>query len=170
TVQLPKRGEQDVVFDEAMFREEYELEPWQLVELKGLMGDTSDNIPGVKGIGQKTATTLLKQYETIDGIYAHIDEIKGATQQKLIDGQPLAYLSRDLATIRKDVPFTIELAKCVSHEYNVDIVLDLFRELEFRQFSDRLKPMTQTSMFDTVEEETPANTEEPAPHPAPGIE
>src|SRR5690606_27282489 len=89
TVQLPKRGEQDVVFDEAMFREEYELEPWQLVELKGLMGDTSDNIPGVKGIGQKTATTLLKQYETIDGIYAHIDEIKGATQQKLIDGQPL---------------------------------------------------------------------------------
>ena len=170
TVQLPKRGEQDVVFDEAMFREEYELQPWQLVELKGLMGDNSDNIPGVKGIGQKTATSLLKQYETIDGIYAHINEIKGATQQKLIDGQQLAYLSRDLATIRKNVPFTIDLAKCVAHEYNVDIALDLFRELEFRQFSDRLKPMTQTSLFDTVDEETPSNAEEPAPHPAPGIE
>src|SRR5690606_7873494 len=69
TVQLPKRGEQDVVFDEDLFRQEYELEPWQLVELKGLMGDSSDNIPGIKGIGQKTATNLLRQYETIEGIY-----------------------------------------------------------------------------------------------------
>jgi DNA polymerase-1 len=169
TVQLPKRGEQDVVFDEAMFREEYELEPWQLVELKGLMGDSSDNIPGVKGIGQKTATTLLKQYETIDGIYAHINELKGATQQKLIEGEQLAYLSRDLAKIRKDVPVPFDLEKCVAHDYNVDIVLDLFRELEFRQFSDRLKPLKQTSMFDLEEEITEAP--ESAPHQiAAGIE
>ena len=63
TVQLPRKGEADVVYDVAKFREEYQLEPWQLVEWKGLVGDTSDNIPGVKGIGDKTATKLLQDYE-----------------------------------------------------------------------------------------------------------
>lgn len=148
TVQLPKRGEQDVVFDVDMFRQEYELEPWQLVELKGLMGDNSDNIPGVKGIGQKTATALLKQYQTIEGIYAHIDEIKGANQKKLIEGEHLAYLSRNLATIRKDVPIEFVLEKCVAHDYDTNAVLELFRELEFRSFSDRLVPHEQMALFD----------------------
>jgi DNA polymerase-1 len=170
TVQLPKRGEQDVVFDEAMFRAEYELEPWQLVELKGLMGDSSDNIPGVKGIGQKTATTLLKQYETIEGIYAHIDEIKGATRQKLIEGQQLAFLSRDLATIRRDVPIAFDLEKCVALDYNVEIVLDLFRELEFRQFSERLRPLSQAQLFDIPDEAAADINDEPPAPPAPGIE
>ena len=138
TVQLPKRGESDVVFDVEMFRQEWSIEPEQLVDLKGLMGDASDNIPGIKGIGQGTATKLLKQYDTIEGIYSHIDELKGAVRQRLVEGEALAYLSRDLATIRQDVPVQIQLPACVAHDYDQQAVLELFRELEFRQFSERL--------------------------------
>ncbi len=167
TVQLPKRGEQDVVYDEALFREEYELEPWQLVELKGLMGDSSDNIPGIKGVGQKTATNLLKQYENLEGIYAHIDELKGVLKQRLIDGEQIAYLSRDLATIKRDIPVAFVLEKCVAHDYNVQNVLELFRELEFRQFTDRITPQEQLPLFEL------AGNEDGAAEPAPtdtGIE
>ena len=146
-VQLPKRNEQDAVYDEAMFREEYALDPWQLVELKGLMGDSSDNIPGVKGIGQKTGTKLLQDYETLEGIYAHIDDIKGATQKKLIEGEKLAFLSRELATIQCDVPVTFDLELCVAHDYKVNTVLDLFRALEFRTLSDRLDVQEQLPLF-----------------------
>lgn len=140
TAQLPSRqgNGTDEVYDVARFTEKYGLRPDQLVDLKALMGDTSDNIPGVKGIGEKGATTLLQQYGSLDNIYAHLVEMKGATRQKLIDGREMAYLSRTLATIRKDVPITLNLDACISHEYDVEVVLELFRELEFRSFSDRL--------------------------------
>jgi DNA polymerase I len=167
TVQLPKRGEQDVVFDVDLFRQEYELEPWQLVELKGLMGDSSDNIPGIKGVGQKTATNLLRQYDTIEGIYAHIDEIKGSLQQKLIDGEQLAYLSRDLARIKRNVPIGFDIEKCVAQDYDANVALELFRELEFRQFSDRLTPREQLALFDMDDDQ---NSNVPEPAPAIGVE
>ncbi|MBZ0292639.1 MAG: DNA polymerase I, partial [Anaerolineae bacterium] len=138
TVQLPQRGESDVVYDEALFREKFDLEPSQLVDLKGLMCDSSDNIPGIKGVGQKTATTLLQQYQNIEGIYAHIDDLKGSLQKKLIDGEQMAYLSRELATIRRDVPIEINLPDCVAHDFDHERVIKLFRELEFRQFTERL--------------------------------
>ena len=90
SVQLPSRRGPDQVFDEEKFREKYELEPQQLVDLKALMGDSSDNIPGVKGIGEKTGTKLLLEYENLDGIYAHIDEIKGSTHRSwLLTGRRL---------------------------------------------------------------------------------
>ncbi|MEZ4671499.1 MAG: DNA polymerase I [Anaerolineae bacterium] len=149
TVQLPRRGEADVVFDVAAFREEYGLEPWQLVEWKGLVGDTSDNIPGVKGIGDKTATKLLQEYETVDNLYAHIDEIKGANQKKLIDGKDSAFLSKTLATIKKDVPITLDLEACVAHDYDARKVDELFSALEFRALRDRLpKVGEQLTLFD----------------------
>jgi DNA polymerase-1 len=149
TVQIPKKGEADVVFDLAKFHEEYEgLEPWQLVELKALMGDTSDNIPGVKGVGDKTATTLLQTYQSVDGIYEHIHEIKGALQKKLVDGKDMAYLSRQLATILRDVPVTLNLQACLAHDYDVQKVDDIFGVLEFRSLRDRLPRATaQLSLF-----------------------
>lgn len=148
-VQLPNRAEGVIVYDQALFRVEYELDPTQLVDLKGLMGDSSDNIPGVRGIGQKTATKLLQQYGNIEGIYAHIDEIKGANRQKLVDGEALAYLSRDLATIRRDVPITLALPRCIAHDFDHAVVADLFRQLEFRALSDRLnEAQTQMALFD----------------------
>ncbi|MBZ0277653.1 MAG: DNA polymerase I [Anaerolineae bacterium] len=137
-VQLPKRGEADVVYDTALFREKYGLEPHQLIDLKALMGDTSDNIPGVKGIGEKTATTLLQAYESLDGIYDHVAEVKGAVQTKLVDGREMAYLSQRLATILRDVPVELHLEACVAHDFDVQEVDAIFARWEFRGMRDRL--------------------------------
>ena len=161
TVQLPRRNEADVVFDVAKFREEYGLEPWQLVDWKGLVGDTSDNIPGVRGIGDKTATKLLQDYQTVEGVYEHIDEIKGANQKKLIDGKDSAFLSKKLATIIRDLPVTLDLQSCAAHDYNAGKVDALFGELEFRSLRDRLpKASEQLSLFD-MGPAVPAASEEP---------
>jgi DNA polymerase I len=138
TVQLPSRTGPDEVYDVERFIEKYGIRPDQLVDMKALMGDSSDNIPGVKGVGEKSAAKLLQEYEDLDGIYAHIDEIKGSLRQKLIDGRESAYLSLQLATIQRDVPMKLDLAACVAHDYDADVVLELFRELEFRTFADRL--------------------------------
>lgn len=143
TVQLPNRSKTgdgaDVVYDEALYREKYQLEhPWQLVDFKALVGDASDNIPGVKGIGDKTAINLLAQYESLDNIYAHVHELKGAVQKNLIEGKEMAYLSRDLATIRCNVPIELDLKACVAHDFDHNAVAELFRELEFRQLAKRL--------------------------------
>ncbi|MCB9452508.1 MAG: DNA polymerase I [Anaerolineaceae bacterium] len=137
-VQLPKRGEADVVYDTAMFQEKYGLEPRQLVDLKALMGDSSDNIPGVRGIGEKTATALLQAYETLDGVYEHVAEVKGANQQKLINGRDMAYLSQKLATIQRDVPVELHLEACVAHDFDVQEVDAIFARWEFRGMRDRL--------------------------------
>ncbi|MBL8164220.1 MAG: DNA polymerase I [Anaerolineae bacterium] len=170
-VQIPQRNGPDIIYDIPLFREKYSLEPWQLVELKALMGDSSDNIPGVKGIGEKGATALLQLYNDIDGIYANIDAIKGATQQKLIDGREMAYLSRTLATIKRDVPFKLDLQACVSHDFDAKRVDDLFAFLEFRSLRQRLpKAAEQPTLFDmgSVQDAPPkgkrkrAKKEEPA--------
>ena len=138
-VQLPKRGEADVVYDIEMFQKMYNgLEPEQLIDLKALMGDSSDNIPGVKGIGEKGGTKLLQTYETLENIYENIDSIKGATQKKLITDKEMAFLSQKLATIQKDVAISLELEACVAQDYDAEKVDTLFAELEFRGFRDRL--------------------------------
>lgn len=174
TVQLPGyRGGPDEVYDIARFTEKYELRPDQLIDMKALMGDSSDNIPGVRGIGEKTATTLLKQYDTLDGIYAHIDEIKGATQKKLIAGREDAYLSQKLATIQRDVPYSLDLPACVTHDYEAERALKLFRELEFRTFTDRLardSTPTMTSLFgdDAFDDDDAGDDEDFSPPPKAG--
>lgn len=139
---IPKPGVPAEIFDEAKFRESYELEPRQLIDLKALEGDTSDNIPGVKGIGRKGATTLLKQYGTVEGIYEHIDEIKGATQAKLVEGRDSAFLSKRLATIQCDAPVSLDLKRCIAHDFDRHKVEDLFRELEFHSMFNQLSRIT----------------------------
>ncbi|HML23138.1 MAG TPA: DNA polymerase I [Aggregatilinea sp.] len=175
SVQLPGKRQGDAqVFDLDRFREEYDgLEPPQLVELKGLMGDNSDNIPGVKGIGPKGAQNLIKAYGSVANLYEHLDEIKGATHDKLEAGREMAFLSRELARIRTDVPVTIRLPECVAHDYEYATVEALFRELEFRSLIDRLPGapvrtettggVQQLSMFEVAE----APKAEPAPEEAP---
>ena len=87
------------VMDEAKLKESMGIVPSQIIDLKALMGDTADNIPGVKGIGEKTALKLLSEYETVDNVYAHIDEIKGKLKEKLETDKEKAFLSKYLATI-----------------------------------------------------------------------
>ena len=89
--------------------EAYGVDPITFIDMKGLMGDSSDNIPGVKGIGEKTALKLLHDYKTLDGIYENIDNIKGALQTKLINDKDNAYMSYEIATIYKDVPMDINI-------------------------------------------------------------
>ncbi|MEQ8675096.1 MAG: DNA polymerase I [Aggregatilineales bacterium] len=137
-VQLPKRGESDQVFDIAAFEEKYNIRPDQLVDMKALMGDSSDNIPGVKGIGEKGAAKLLTDYETLDGIYSHIEDIKGATRTKLENDHEMAYISQNLAQIQRNVPIEITLAACEAHDFDVNVVAELFREMEFRSLLSRL--------------------------------
>ncbi len=96
--------------DKNVFRETYQVDPIRMIDLKALMGDASDHIPGVKGIGEKTAIRLLSQYDNLDNLYEHIDEVKGKTKEKLLADKENAYMSYDLATIYRDVPldFTLE--------------------------------------------------------------
>jgi DNA polymerase I len=129
------------VFDEAAVIAKMGVRPDQIVDYKALVGDVSDNIPGVRGVGAKTAVKLLAEYGSLDNIYAHLDEIKGAMQTKLRDGREAAYLSYKLARIVTDAPVTLNLEACVSQEFDATAVLELFRELEFRTFTDRLAAM-----------------------------
>lgn len=149
SVQLPRRNEADVVYNVALFKEEWGIDPLQLIDWKGLVGDTSDNIPGVRGIGEKTATKLLQEFGSLEAIYERLDEIKGANQQKLRDGRDSAFLSKKLATIMRDIPVTLDLQACLSHDYDARQVDELFGALEFRSLRDRLpKASEQLTLFD----------------------
>ena len=132
-VYFTKRGVSDLLKLNAQnFRDETGLEPAQIVDLKALMGDKSDNIPGVAGIGEKTAHGLLEKYGSLDGVYAHIDEIGGSLNKKLRDGRENAYLSYELATINRNCEIDVELAACRAPEKFSGAVKRLFIDLEFR--------------------------------------
>ncbi len=118
-------------------KEEYGLEPLDLIEVKGLMGDTSDNIPGVPGVGEKTAINLIKEYKSIDNVYENIDKQKGKLKEKLEQNKELAYLSRTLGTIDINVPIEKELKLFIKSEWDNQAVLKIFKELKFNRFIDR---------------------------------
>lgn len=137
-VQLPQRGGADIVMDVAAFRNKYGLEPNQLIDLKALMGDSSDNIPGVKGVGEKSATKLLQEYGDLDTIYDHLDDISTRVRNRLIAEKDMAYLSRQLATIMRDLDIELDLESCVAQDFELKLVDGLFSALEFRTMRERL--------------------------------
>ena len=120
-----------------VFRAEYGFDPVRLVDLKSLMGDSSDNIPGVAGIGPKTATGLLLEYGTLDGVYEHLPEIKESVRKKLEKDREQAYLSYDLATIRKNAPVDFIPERNLVREANNDALYALFHKLEFTRLIAR---------------------------------
>jgi DNA polymerase-1 len=135
----PRRGSQaPEVYDTAAVVDYFGVSPSQVVDWKAMVGDTSDNIPGVKGVGQKTATRLLQQYDSLDGIYVYVESIKGAMGKKLVDGKENADLSFKLATIVTDAPITLDLDACLDRDFDATLVLELFRELEFRTLTRQL--------------------------------
>ncbi len=140
-VELPQgrwdKGPQ--IFDPPAVFEKMKVRPDQIVDYKAIVGDTSDNIPGVKGVGEKTVVSLLADYDTLDGIYEHLDEIKGRFATKLAEGKESAYLSQKLARIVTDAPIDLNLAACETHDFDPYAVLDLFHELEFRSHAERLR-------------------------------
>jgi DNA polymerase I len=114
------------------------VRPDQIVDYKALVGDTSDNIPGVQGIGEKTAVSLLSQYQTLDDIYAHLEELPTRVRSRLETSKTMAYLSRDLATIRTDLKITLDLDLSRTDRINIPDVEEIFRQLEFRTLIARL--------------------------------
>ena len=146
TIKIPrtKAGKTETEdFDRNKVIETYGVEPKQLIEVKGLQGDTSDNIPGVPGIGEKTALSLIKKYKTIDNLYKMIeegtDDLKGKQREKIVDNKELAYLSRTLGTINLEVPIEDSLEDFKVEEWDKPKVLKLFKELNFNRYIDRFE-------------------------------
>ncbi len=128
-----------IVYDPQTVQEKYGLHPDQLVDFKALVGDKSDNIPGVRGIGEKSAADLLQKYGTLDEIYAHLDEIKpDRVRSALAAGRADAELSRKLGRIVADVPLQLDLAACRTRDYDRARVIRLFQELAFRSLVEKL--------------------------------
>ncbi len=129
-----------VVYDEQRVMERYGIPPPRIADLKGLKGDATDNIPGVSGIGEKTAAKLLQQFDTIEEIYAHIDEVAPPkVQQALREGEKKAQQSKRLATIVADVPITLDLDACAISAFDRERVVEFFRELEFTTLLPKLQ-------------------------------
>ena len=149
TVKLLKSKDY-IMMDEEEFKKEYGIDPIKMIDLKGLMGDPSDNIPGVKGIGEKTALKLLQKYNSIEGIYENIDEISGSTKDKLIEGKESAFMSKDIATIYKEVPLKYKLDD-LEYTGPTSELETMYRELEFYSF---LKDINSTKVIPKVESNT----------------
>lgn len=116
----------------------YGLSPQQLIDLKGLMGDQSDNIPGVPGVGEKTALKLLKEFSSIENLYDHLQQVKGKLREKLQENQEKAFMSKKLATIETDCPLEIDVSECRWEGPNYDDLLKVFKELEFTSLIKRV--------------------------------
>ena len=130
TVKLLKQND-SIMMDRDEFFKTYQVEPIRMIDLKALMGDSSDNIPGVKGIGEKTAIQLLSKYESLDGVYEHLDEISPKTREKLETDKENAYKSFDLATIYRDVPLDFLLEDCKYNGFKPEEFQKELEELEF---------------------------------------
>ena len=124
--------------------------PKQVVDYKALVGDKSDNIPGVAGVGEKTAIALLEKYKTLDGVYKHIDEIENRWKSKLEANKANAYLSRDLAQIKTDLKIKLDLEHAKSRELNVPAIEEFFKELEFRSLLKTLEKLTGQPTSDSA--------------------
>ncbi len=138
-VMVAKRGVSDVtVYDREAVRARYGIEPEQLPDFKGLVGDPSDNIPGVPGIGEKTATRLISTYGSLESVLEHLDELKPKEQKLLREAHDQALQSKHLATIVRNAPVQLDLAACNIAQFNRESALALFRTLEFNSLVDRL--------------------------------
>lgn len=137
-VYITKKGSELLYFDDDAFFAKYGVKVSQFVDYKALVGDTSDNIPGVKGIGPKAAEKLLTMYDDLDGIYAHIDELKGAQKQTLIDEKANAYMSQQLARIFCDAPITFDWQAANILNTDLPAIASKLKELEFHSLIKRL--------------------------------
>ena len=128
-----------ILMNEETFKEYYGVEPIKMIDLKALMGDVSDNIPGVKGIGEKTAINLIKEYGTLENLYENIDILKGKTKEKLIEDKDNAFFSKELATIYKKVPVPYTFEDLKINSCDTLSLKKLYEELEFNSFIKKLK-------------------------------
>lgn len=160
TIRIPrtKMGKTEVEdFDKAKVKEIYNLEPKQLIEVKGLQGDTSDNIPGVPGIGEKTALKLIQEYKNIENLYKLLEEgqaedVKGKTRERILENKDLAMLSKELGTIDVNAPIDENLEEFKVEEWDKKEVLRLFKELNFNRYIERFNLASDEEIVEEVKE------------------
>ena len=149
TTLITKKGIGEVEeYDYNSVIEKYEMTPTQFIDLKGLMGDKSDNIPGVPGIGEKTGIKLIKEFSSIEGIFDNIDSIKGSTKKKLEENKELAIMSKKVATIIRDVPIEFNLEELEYGKYNAEDILDVFKYLGFTSLIPRIGKLDESKQID----------------------
>ncbi len=152
-VLMPAKGVSETkLFDSAAVGEKFSgLKPLQIIDYKALAGDTSDNIPGVRGIGPKGAISLILDFDSIEGIYQNIDsnKIKDRTRQLLIENRDNAILSKRLATIITDAPLDFKLEACVLHDFDKQLVIDLFQKLNFKRLLPQISALGPKSVTTT---------------------
>ena len=159
-----------VVYDPARIRERYGLEASQMIDFKSLKGDSTDNIPGVPGVGDKTAAKLVSQFGSLDALYSRLDEVTPEKlREKLREHHDRVLASRELVTIHRDLPVTLDLDAARFGDYDRDEVVRLFREYEFRTLIDRLPPLRGASGAQerAVESPSPGGADPAAPGMAP---
>ena len=149
-------------YNKKTFNEDYGIEPIRIIDLKALMGDSSDNIPGVKGIGEKTALKLLQDYNSLDGIYQHISELSPKLQEKLLTDKDNAYMSYHLATIIKDVPIDININDAKVLEIDTNNLVKLYEDLEFYSFLKNMKKEEKNIDYKIIKDINEVNIDEPS--------
>jgi DNA polymerase-1 len=148
-----KKGLSNIeLFDVAHFEEKYGVGAHQWVDVKALKGDSSDNVPGVAGVGEKTALELISRYTDLDGVYAHLNELKPALQAKLEKDKETAYLSKELVTLYVDAPIELDFKKAKLHDGVPPEFVALIRKLEFRNLLRQVE--AQSAALLDVEEES----------------
>ncbi|ABY93428.1 DNA polymerase I [Thermoanaerobacter brockii subsp. lactiethylicus] len=139
-VKISKKGiTQMEEFDEKAVLERYEITPHQFIDLKGLMGDKSDNIPGIPNIGEKTAIKLLKDFGTIENLLQNLSQLKGKIKENIENNKELAIMSKKLVTIKRDIPIEIDFEEYRVKEFNEEKLLEIFNKLEFFSLIDSIK-------------------------------
>ncbi|HSX28564.1 MAG TPA: DNA polymerase I [Candidatus Saccharimonadales bacterium] len=151
------------LFHEEYFKEKYGVGAHQWVDVKALKGDASDNIPGVAGVGEKTALDLIKKYETLDGVYAHLDYLKPALKTKLQEHKDMAYLSKQLVTLLVDAPITLDMDKAKLKDGVTPEFVAFLRKYEFRTLLRQAEAQLFREQAEHPEE-TPAQPALPAAH------
>ncbi|MBN2307737.1 MAG: DNA polymerase I [Candidatus Hydrogenedentes bacterium] len=136
----PNKGANGTWFGEEEVRERFGTAPERVPDALGLMGDTSDNVPGVRGIGEKTARGLLERYGSLEGVYEHLDELKGKQRERLETDKAMAFLSRELVTIDREVDVALPLDACRRQAFDREKVADVFSELEFQSLLEEFAP------------------------------
>lgn len=130
---VPQKGmSETTTYDPSEVERKMGLRPDQIVDYKALRGDASDNIPGVKGIGDKQAVEMLQKYDNLDNLYQHLEELKPAQRQKLADNRETAYLSRKMATIIRDMPIKLDLEQCKLHTWPMENAREALTSLGFK--------------------------------------
>ncbi|WP_195571833.1 DNA polymerase I [Paenibacillus sp. 1001270B_150601_E10] len=143
TIVLTRKGVSEIEkYDPAAIEEKYQLTPLQIIDLKGLMGDSSDNIPGVPGVGEKTALKLLSQYGSVESVLEHVEELKGKMKENITNHADDARMSKQLATIYREVPIELEREKMSFNGIPAETALPMLKKLEFKSVIDRVEKLS----------------------------